>query len=122
VNRPELRTSPVSEPFWEATRRHQLVLQWCAACDRPIHYPREICPRCFGTELDWRPASGDAVVYAATAMDDHVVALVDLAEGARMMTNVIGCDPSEVVVGLRVRVTWEDLEDGRALPLFEPSR
>jgi len=50
----------------------------------------------------------------------YVVALVELAEGVRMMTNVVGCDPAEVVVGMPVSVTWEQLSDGRNLPQFQP--
>lgn len=55
---------------------------------------------------------GDRVPYA--------VALVDLEEGARMMSNIVGCEPSEVRVGMPVVITWEELSDGRHLPLFEP--
>ena len=51
----------------------------------------------------------------------YVVALVDLDEGARMMSNIVGCPPDEVAVGLGVRVTWELLSDGRHLPQFEPA-
>ena len=57
------------------------------------------------------------------AMEDrvpYVVALVDLEEGARMMTNVVGCAPAEVRVGMAVEVGWEDLSDGRALPVCSP--
>jgi uncharacterized protein len=49
-----------------------------------------------------------------------VVALVSLSEGTRFMTNIVGCEPDQVRVGMPVRVTWEELSDGRHLPLFEP--
>jgi uncharacterized OB-fold protein len=64
--------------------------------------------------VEHRPPSpfGDDAPYA--------VAVVDLDEGVRMVTNVIGCAPDEVTVGMAVRVTWEPLSDGRHLPLFEP--
>jgi uncharacterized OB-fold protein len=121
--------SPESEPFWEATRERRLVLQWCTACDEPVHFPRSFCPRCQGSPLEWRDASGVGTVYAVTvehrpeAMGEKApfaVALVHLAEGARFMTNVVGCEPTEVRIGMAVRLTWEALEDGRNLPLFEP--
>ena len=124
--------SPAAEPFWEATREQRLVLQWCTDCAAPVHYPREVCPKCLGRALEFRPASGRGVVYAASVhpkpsnptMADrvpYVVALVELEEGVRLMTNVVGCDPETVAVGLPVKITWEALSDGRHLPLFEPS-
>lgn len=128
----EPKPSAAGQPFWDASRDHRLVLPWCPACEQPVWYPREICPRCLGADLDWREPSGLATVYAASVhtkaglpmMADrvpYVVALVDLDEGVRLMTNVVGCPPAEVEVGMRVRVAWEDLSDGRALPVFEPA-
>jgi hypothetical protein len=122
--------SEVSAPFWEATKEHKFVLQWCRSCGKVVHYPRELCPFCLSEDLEFRPASGRGEVYAFTVhhrasfggMEDrvpYVVALVDLDEGARMMTNIVGFEPSEVAVGMKVRVTWEDLSEGKALPVFE---
>ena len=125
-----------SAPFWEATREGALLLQWCTACDRAIFYPRSFCPHCGadGTALSWRPASGRATVHAAVVEtrpeaagaafsggEPYCVALVDLDEGVRMMTNIVGCPPTEVHSGLAVEVTWEALSDGRQLPLFRPA-
>ncbi len=121
----------VSRPFWDATRERRLVIQWCGACESTVHYPREICPTCLGSELEFRPSSGAGEVHAWTVMHSpahpgmadaapYVVALVELTEGARMMTNVVGCPPGDVRVGLPVSVTWEELSDGRHLPLFMP--
>ncbi|CAN5767151.1 OB-fold domain-containing protein [soil metagenome] len=124
---------PVSEleqPFWDATREQRLVLQWCAACDAAIHYPREACPRCLDTNLEWRTASGAGTVYAASIMptpgnpsmagrEPYVVALIELAEGIRMMSNVVGCPPDAVTVGAAVRIAWEPLTDGRHLPVWQ---
>lgn len=123
--------SDVAAPFWDATRDRALVLQWCTDCEQPVHYPREACPRCLGTSFEWRPASGAAVVHAVSvqhrpgpgrdaADGPYAVALVDLPEGVRMMTNVVGCAPDTVTVGMAVRVSWEPLPDGRNLPVFAP--
>jgi hypothetical protein len=123
--------SEVTRPFWDATRAERLVLQHCRTCERAVHYPREICPRCLGSELEWRPASGRGVVYAFTVNHvagnptmegrvPYVVALVDLEEGVRMMTNIVGCEPGAVHVGMPVGIAWEALGDGRKLPLFTP--
>lgn len=130
--RVEPLASEVAAPFWEATRHHRLVLQWCVTCERAIFYPREVCPGCLGTDLEWRPASGDGTVYAVTVehrpqnpamreLAPYTVALVDLDEGVRMLSSVVGVDPESVTVGQRVHVTWEPLSDGRNLPLFAPS-
>ncbi|MGH9195103.1 MAG: Zn-ribbon domain-containing OB-fold protein, partial [Acidimicrobiia bacterium] len=118
--------------FWEATKEQRLVLQWCKSCGNVVHYPREVCPFCMSEDLEYRPATGKGEVYAYTvihraqnpAMESqvpYVVALVNLVEGARMMTNVVNCPPEKVKVGMPVSVTWEELSDGRNLPLFEPA-
>ena len=116
--------SEASLPFWEATRDQRLELQWCLDCEAPVHFPREVCPGCLGSRFDWRPASGDGEVYSVVvehrAEEPYTVALVALAEGVRMLSNVVGCPPDDVTVGMAVRVTWEALDDGRHLPLFEP--
>lgn len=119
-------------PYWEATRHQALVLPWCTACDRPHWFPRESCPWCLTATIEWRPASGTGEVYAASVqhrtgpMRDpeagpYAVALVDLAEGVRVMTNVVGTDPTAVTVGMAVEVSWEPLSDGRHLPFFRPA-
>ena len=124
--------SEVAAPFWEATRSKEFVLQFCNSCGAAIHYPRALCPNCHGTDLEFRPASGRGRVYARTVLHrpgnptmaervPYVVALIELEEGVRMLSNVVGCEPQDVQIGMEVRVTWEDLSDGRALPLFEPA-
>jgi uncharacterized OB-fold protein len=84
--------------------------------------------------MTWRQASGKATVHAAVVEHrpdaagaafaggrPYCVALVDLEEGVRMMTNVVGCAPADVRAGMPVALTWEELSDGRRLPLFEPA-
>jgi hypothetical protein len=127
-----------SGEFWEATREGRLLVQWCTACDKPIFFPRAFCPECgttkVGEGLEWRTASGRATVYSYTVEqhpatsgatfsggEPYVVALVELEEGVRMLTNVVGCPVSDVTVGMAVVVTWEPLSDGRQLPLFTPA-
>ena len=123
--------SPASEPFWAATREPRLLVQWCVPCERPIHFPREACPSCLGTDLEFRTASGRATVYAVSVMakpanpsmagrGPYSVALVELDEGVRMLTNVITSDPDSVSIGDSVTVAWEPLSDGRHLPVFVP--
>jgi uncharacterized protein len=132
VSRLEPPVSEAAAPFWEATRERRLVLPWCLGCDRPFWYPRETCPRCLGGDLEWRAASGRGAVHACSVMprpgnpgmagrEPYVVALVELEEGVRLMSNVVAGDPWSVAVGDAVTVTWEPLSDGRSLYLFERS-
>ncbi|HEX6167367.1 MAG TPA: OB-fold domain-containing protein [Acidimicrobiales bacterium] len=126
---------PVTEasaPFWDATREQRFVLPWSTATGKPVWYPREVDPAAPDQPFDWREASGEGVVYAASVHhktgpgrdpDDgpYVVALVELPEGVRMMTNIVGCPPDEVTVGMPVRLVWHPLSDGRHLPMFAPA-
>jgi uncharacterized OB-fold protein len=121
--------SEEARPFWDATRDQRLVLPWCTECERAIWYPRTVCPTCFGSAIEWRDDVGDGTVYAASVhyrpgpgrdSDDgpYVVALVELDAGVRMMSNVVGCPPDDVVAGTRLVLAWEPLSDGRHLPVF----
>ena len=132
TTRREPTVSDESIAFWEATRSQRFVLPWCTDCDIAIWYPRLLCPQCRGTSVEWRDASGAATVHAYSihwkpgngrVEDDgpYVVALVDLAEGARMMTNIVGCPVDAVTVGMPVHLEWEPLSDGRHLPVFRPA-
>jgi uncharacterized protein len=134
-----------SGPYWEATREGRLLVQWCTACDRGVFYPRAFCPYCpptgeaagtrrLGDTLEWREASGRATVHAAVVEhrpeaagvsfsggEPYCIALIDLEEGVRMMTNIVGCPPSDVHSGMAVTVSWQPLSDGRQLALFRPA-
>jgi uncharacterized OB-fold protein len=131
VTRAQPPVTPTTQPFWDATRDRQLVLQWCLTDDHPIFFPREVCPVTLDANFEWRPASGLGTVYSFTvenrpqnpgmrSMAPYVVALIDLDEGVRLLSNVVGCAPEAVAVGMEVQVTWEPLDDGRHLPQFEP--
>lgn len=122
-------TSSAGEPFWAGTREQRLLLPWCRSCERPHWYPREVCPFCLAPDLDWREATGRGSVHAASTMPKaalpmladrvpYVVAIVELVEGVRMMTNIVDVDPDAVAVGAAVRVVWEALSDGRHLAVF----
>lgn len=138
ATRLEPPSTALTKPFWDATRDHRYLVQWCGSCEQPIFYPREVCPACLSAEsLTWRESSGRGAVYAASVQHrpanptmaervPYVVALVELdagQEGAtvRVMSNVVGCNPSTVSIGLPVSLTWEPLSDGRNLPQFQPA-
>ena len=115
-------------PFWEAVARGELHLPWCLACDAPFFYPRTLCPRCGSRELEWRRASGRGTLHAfciqhATPLPEFrdlvpfVTALVELAEGPRMMSRLVGVDPDPAVVRCEMPLVV-DFVDG--LPVFRP--
>ena len=128
----EPHPTPTSEPFWEATRSQQLLVQRCDDCGAAVWYPRERCSTCLGEHLRWTPSAGTGAVYTFNVMRKagnpmmaeevpYVIALVDLDDGHRMATNITGCEPSAVRCGMRVRVAWDvELSDGRRLPTFRP--
>lgn len=124
-------TNELTQTFWDATRERRLLLQWCTRCSAAVFYPRSDCPRCFGSSMEWRESPGRGEVYAVTvenrpqnpqlaAMAPYAVALIDLDEGVRLLSNVVEVDPQRVIVGMRVVVAWEELSDGRRLPVFRP--
>jgi uncharacterized OB-fold protein len=132
ASRPVPRPTELSKPFWDAARRHELVTQRCTSCGKHVFYPRLSCPHCGARALEWVPVSGNATVYSYTvarrathpAFADrvpYVIAIVELDEGPRMTTNVVGCAPDDVKIGMRVRATFEDMDDDIALVNFEPA-
>lgn len=123
--------SPWSKPFWEGCKKHELLIQECEDCDAKIFYPKLFCPNCFSSNLQWVKASGKGKVYTFTVVysyqpteftDDvpYVIAVVKLAEGVQMMSNIIDCKPEDVRCDMDVEVIFENIEDGITLPKFRP--
>jgi uncharacterized OB-fold protein len=124
--------SSLSRPYWEATRDERLVLPYCPACSAFFWYPRVVCPTCLSDAVEWRDAAGTGEIHAVSVMHKtgagrdpadgpYAVAVVELPEGVRMLTNIVGVAPEEATVGSAVRVTWHELSDGRKLPMFTPT-
>jgi len=122
---------PESERFWRACRAGRLEITRCRACGWYIHPPRPICPRCQARDLGWEAVSGRATVVSYTVNHQrwmpgmevpYAIGLVELVEQAdlRLTTNIVGCAPDAVEIGMPVRVTFRDVSDEIALPLFEP--
>ena len=121
-----------TQPWWDATREGRLLIIRCAACGEAHFYPRPFCPRCGGDDVSWEEASGDATLYTWSVVHSndlppfgqkvpYVAAVVDLAEGPRMMTNVLGCEPDDLRIGMELRVDFEDTGEGYTLPVFRPA-
>jgi len=123
--------TPESAPFWQGCRDHQLLLQYCTSCGTYQFYPRVICATCMSERIEWRAASGRgnvetytivkrAVSEAYAADVPYVIALITLAEGPRMMSNVIGCDVESVKCGMAVEVVFERWSAEITIPKFRP--
>ena len=130
-HKPVPAVQPWTEEFWRASKKHRLLIQECQNCRSLIFYPRKYCPQCWSADLGWREASGKAKVYTFAVMRDqvepkfmadlpYVLAMVDLQEGVRMMTQIVQCEPAQVEIGMDVEVTFQDITDQHALPLFRP--
>ena len=120
----------LTRPFWEACGRRALEVSACAACGHRFLPPGPCCPKCWSADLTARAVSGLGCVESFTVYRrtyhpgrpaPYVVALVALDEGPRLVSNVVGCAPEAVEIGLRVRVRFEPAGDF-VLPLFEPER
>lgn len=121
----------LTRPYWEAAAEHRLVTQRCAACEEIWHPPLPRCPTCHTADLEWHQVSGRGTVYSFTvvhhpthvALADavpYVVAIVELAEGPWVISNIRKCAPSDVHIGMAVRVTFERLTDEVTVPQFVP--
>ncbi|MGN6576471.1 MAG: Zn-ribbon domain-containing OB-fold protein [Nocardioides sp.] len=104
----------------EGIANGELRFQRCRSCETVIFYPRVLCPGCGSPDLAWERSEGRGVVYSTTTVrrrdGDHDVSLVDLDEGFRMMSTVLG-EPGEVRIGERVVVDFVELQ-GRPAAVF----
>ena len=100
-----------------ALRRGRLAFQRCEACAAAVFFPRVLCPRCGGRRLGWEESPGRGTVYSATAVHSREgvrsVVLVDLDEGFRVMSEVVGADPEAVPIGADVRARVLDGDEPR---------
>ncbi len=120
----------LTAPYWDAAREGRLVVQECRPCRQVWHPPLPRCPHCHSAALGWREVSGDATVYTYTVVRHpthyafagqipYVLAIVELAEGPRLVTALAGAEPGEVRVGQPVRAVFREVADGVTLPYFK---
>jgi uncharacterized OB-fold protein len=126
--RPLPEVTPETAPFWEGAADGEFRLGYCPDCELSFFYPRARCPDCL-SEADLVEAEGEGSVYTYTVPEKVsgwpeeslplVVAYVELAEGPRVVTNIIDCSPEEVTVGAEVAVDFiESEEEDVAVPVF----
>jgi uncharacterized OB-fold protein len=123
--------TPESEPYWEAIRRHELQLQRCASCGQFWFPPSEVCPDCLSDTWFWTPLSGRATLFSWIVMyrayhpgfkNDlpYNVAVVELEEGPRLVSNVVGCSLDELQLGMPLEIVFDDVTPEATLPKFRP--
>ena len=132
---------PESDFYWEKCKAGELWLRRCTACDRAYFYPRDICPfpECFSRDTEWVQSSGRgtlhtfAIVHRAPtpafrSKVPFITAVVELEEGARIPTNLVGIEfaedeirPESIQCGMAVEVVFEELDENISLPMFRPA-
>ena len=121
-----------TQVWWDAAAERRLLVVRCRSCAVAHYYPRPFCPRCGSDDVAWEEASGDATLYTWSVVHQndmppfrdrvpYVAAVVDLAEGPRMMTNVVGCEFDALQAGMALRLEITDIGEGVHVPLFRPA-
>lgn len=126
-----LRTQPsrsaLTEPWFKACNEQRLLVQRCRECAQLQFYPRAVCGSCTAADPEWVDASGQGSIASFTVVRHavsaayeapYVVALVDLAEGPRLMSNIVDCEPEQVFIGAEVTVGFERWGEDVCLPVF----
>ena len=124
------RPTPESKPFWDALKQRRLLIQRCEDCSHAYYYPRPFCPACLSDDVKWEEAGGKGKLYsfvinhraAPGFVAPYIIAVVQLDEGPRMMTNLIGVEPDPEMVRceMQVEIVFDDVDDDFTLPRFRP--
>lgn len=127
---PAPSVSPETERFWEATADDTLLVRRCTDCGAVHHPPRAICPDCHSEDTEWAEASGRGTVYTYSVVRQnwgpfgeatpYVFAYVELAEGPRLLTNVVDADIDTLEIGQAVKAVFDATGEGPKLPRFTP--
>ncbi len=122
--------NPDTEPFWQGCSRSELLLQRCLSCRSYRHPPSPICDACLSSEHEWVRASGKGTVYSFVIVREslrgwkfevpYIVAIIELAEGSHILSNVVGVPVERVGIGMPVHVFFEQITDEISLPKFKP--
>lgn len=127
--RPRPAINRDNEFFFEGTAERKLLIQRCSSCGQLRHPPGPMCPDCHSLDWDTVEASGRGTVhsyvvnhYPQVPAFDYplLVALIDLEEGTRFVSNLVGIEPADVQIGMPVAVQWLDAGEGLTLPVFAP--
>ena len=116
---------PDAVPYWDAARDGKLLVKKCNSCGELYHYPRPFCPFCMSDDTEWFECSGEGTIYTFSIMRrapvPFALAYVELAEGPRILTNIVECDFDALDCGQPVRLTFLPTEGGPPVPVFRPA-
>ena len=127
--RPRPAQSPDNAFFWEGVQKGRLLIQRCGSCRRLRHPPGPMCPSCHSLEWDALQASGRGHVYSFVVAHHpaippfdypNLIVLIELDEGTRLVSNLIGVDPPDAEIGMPVEVVFTRVDPDLVLPLFQP--
>jgi len=131
ASRPLPRPTPETQHFWDGTKRGELRLQRCGECDHIYFPPRPFCPACSSRAVEVFKASGRGRLLSYVInyrphpawQAPYAIAIVELDEGPRMMSNIVGCDQTADALQLDMRLTvkFEQCSEEIFLPLFMPT-
>jgi uncharacterized OB-fold protein len=132
VARPLPDETPLTAPFWAAARERRLVVQRCRGCERYRWPPEVACYYCGALGHDWAPVSGRAILYSWTIAHPPLlpyfqqrspwpVAVVELEEGPRLVTNLVGLDSIDYRIGMALTADFEEIAGGVMLVVFKPA-
>ena len=136
VSKPLPAVTTEAKPFWDSAAQQKLIIQRCHDCNAWVWTPRPSCNECGSEKVEWTSMSGKGEVYSFTVIRQvvgraaskafepdipYVIAWVDLAEGPRLITNIIGCPVEDVKLGMKVTVQFEKASEKVWLPKFRPA-
>jgi uncharacterized OB-fold protein len=121
----------LTKPFWEATKRKELLIPRCNTCSKLFFYPRELCIKCGSKDLGWQKSSGLGKIYSYTRVrqavhpsfqseNGHAYTIVQLSEGVKLPANIVGISPDDVKIDMDVIATFEDVTPEVTLVQFKP--
>lgn len=121
----------VSQPHWDGCKRGKLLVQCCLDCRGYVFIPQRACTHCLSNRLEWVRSSGTGTLYSYTTVyrpqqpsfeTPYVSAIIEVAEGWYMLTNLIGIEPEDVRIGMPVEVDFHELSEEITLPYFRPAQ
>jgi hypothetical protein len=129
-----IRFTKWGKPFWEGTAKGELRIQKCNDCGNKMFPARLYCTNCMSQNLGWQGVTGKGTVYSYSIAYEYpparvakflstpyVIALVDLEEGVRILTNIIDCKPEDIKIDMPVAVKFTDIGENVVLPKFRPA-
>lgn len=134
TRKPLPEITPLNQPFWDGAKEGKLVMQRCEDCRAWVWCPRPVCGECGSDKLEWTELSGRGKVFAFTVIREvvgralrgfapdipYVTAWIDLDEGPRFCSNIIGGRIEDVKIGMDLEAVFEDTGEGVTLPKFRP--